>query len=94
MDAFSPDAPPWTAAATHAHGFSCPQCGASEKEATQVWVNRFAPVLTEERRRKWQEFYHCSCDRAWWAWSSDRPPSEFADRQEERHELDNFFGYF
>jgi ABC-type spermidine/putrescine transport system permease subunit I len=32
-----------------------------------------APVLGEDSRRKWQEFYHCQCDRVLVAWSSDRP---------------------
>jgi hypothetical protein len=30
-------------------------------------------VMGEDSRRKWQEFYHCQCDRVWWGWSSDRP---------------------
>jgi hypothetical protein len=95
MDAFSPDSPAWTTAATHALQFACPQCGASEKEAVEVWLNRSAPVLTEERRRKWQEFYNCSCGKAWWAWSNDRPPNEFADRKPmDDGEGDSFLGYF
>jgi hypothetical protein len=95
MDAFSPDPPAWTATAIHAHQFACPQCGASEKEADRVWLNRFSPVLTEERRRKWQEFYNCKCGKVWWAWSNDRLPNEFADRKPaDSGGLDDFFGYF
>jgi hypothetical protein len=30
----------------------------------------------ENHRRKWQEFYQCHCGCVWWAWSSDRPPSD------------------
>ncbi len=59
--------------AVHAYNFCCPYCGAKAKEAQAVWINRRAPVLGEDSRRKWQEFYHCQCDRVWWAWSSDRP---------------------
>jgi hypothetical protein len=44
MDAFSPNPPDWTNEAIHAHTFACPQCGASEKEAKEVWLNRYAPV--------------------------------------------------
>jgi hypothetical protein len=95
MDAFTPDPPAWTETATHAHTFACPQCGASEKEAQSVWVNRFAPVSTEERRRKWQEFYQCSCSKVWWGWSNDRPPNEFADRKKSGDDdQDIFLGYF
>ncbi|MFH7030348.1 MAG: hypothetical protein ACHBN1_34585 [Heteroscytonema crispum UTEX LB 1556] len=28
-------------------------------------------------RRKWQEFYQCHCGTVWWAWSSDRPTTDF-----------------
>jgi predicted RNA-binding Zn-ribbon protein involved in translation (DUF1610 family) len=95
MDAFSPNPPDWTNEAIHAHTFACPQCGASEKEAKEVWLNRYAPVQMENRRRKWQEFYHCNCGKIWWGWSSDRPPNEFADRKPTNDpDLDNFFGYF
>ena len=75
MDAFSLTPPEWTQRAVHAVGFSCPQCGAAPDRARQVWINRRAPVMSEDYRRKWQEFYECECDRVWWAWSSDRPPS-------------------
>jgi hypothetical protein len=97
MDAFSPTPPAWTEQAAHAQTFACPQCGADEKEADQVWVNRRAPVMLENRRRKWQEFYHCHCDKSWWAWSDDRPPNEYADRQPpaiDDADPDNFYGYF
>jgi hypothetical protein len=95
MDAFTPNPPAWTETATHAHTFACPQCGASEKAAQHVWVNRLAPVSTEERRRKWQEFYQCSCTKVWWGWSNDRPPNEFADRQKlGEDDQDIFLGYF
>jgi hypothetical protein len=94
-DAFSPTPPAWTEEATHAQTFACPQCAASEKEADRVWVNRRAPVMLESRRRKWQEFYHCNCGKAWWAWSDDRPPNEYADRQPpESNDPENFYGYF
>lgn len=52
-------------------------------EAQAVWINRRAPVYTEDHRRKWQEFYHCSCGTAWWAWSSDRPKPENQSLDEE-----------
>jgi hypothetical protein len=94
-DAFSPTPPAWTQEATHAYNFACPQCAASEKEADQVWVNRRAPVMLENRQRKWQEFYHCNCSKTWWAWSNDRQPNEYADRQTtELSDPDNFYGYF
>ncbi len=74
MDAFSPFPPTWTKDAVHAQPFGCPACGAGSREAKQVWLNRRAPVFTDGRKRKWQEFYQCECDSVWWAWSSDRPP--------------------
>ncbi|HEY9872205.1 MAG TPA: hypothetical protein V6D12_02155 [Candidatus Obscuribacterales bacterium] len=80
MDAFSPTPPQWIESAVHATEFSCPKCHASCMEAQRVWINRRSPVMTEEYRRKWQEFYQCQCDSVWWAWSSDRPPSELAKR--------------
>ncbi|MDJ1182273.1 hypothetical protein [Roseofilum casamattae] len=79
MEAFNPEPPEWTEAATHAFGFRCPRCAATSREAERVWLNRRSPVYTEGRRRKWQEFYLCHCGQAWWAWSDERPPSEFAD---------------
>lgn len=78
MDAFAPIPPQWTSTATHAHEFCCPRCRSSSREAQQVWLNRRSPVITDEYRRKWQEFYQCQCGCAWWAWSSDRPPAEFS----------------
>ena len=80
MEAFSPTPPEWTDAAVHASEFCCPACRASSREAKRVWINRRAPVYTESRGRKWQEFYQCDCDKVWWAWSSDRPPSELGSR--------------
>ncbi|MGD1900782.1 MAG: hypothetical protein ACFB9N_00890 [Geitlerinemataceae cyanobacterium] len=73
MDAFSQTPPDWTEAATHAFGFICPCCGASSREAERVWLNRRSPVYGSDSRRKYQEFYHCKCGSAWWAWSTDRP---------------------
>ncbi|MBC7516968.1 MAG: hypothetical protein H7237_11190 [Alkalinema sp. FL-bin-369] len=81
MDAFAPSAPTWTDKASHVHTFCCPTCGRSNVEASQnVWINRRSPVYSENQKRKWQEFYHCECGTAWWAWSNDRPPSELGDR--------------
>lgn len=78
MDAFAPISPAWTTKAIHAHQFCCPSCGSSSREAEQVWINRRSPVMTDNYRRKWQEFYQCHCSCVWWAWSSDRPPSELS----------------
>ncbi|TAF54309.1 MAG: hypothetical protein EAZ61_06025 [Oscillatoriales cyanobacterium] len=75
MDAFSPTPPAWTETATHVVNFACPRCGASSREASQVWLNRRSPVYGADLERKWQEFYQCSCECAWWAWSTDRPPT-------------------
>jgi hypothetical protein len=80
MEAFSLNPPAWTQTATHALQFSCPVCQATAGKAHQVWINRNAPVLSEEYQRKWQEFYQCECGKVWWAWSSDRPPSKFNKR--------------
>ena len=44
----------------------------------KVWINKRAPVFTPDHRRKWQEFYQCHCGCVWWAWSSDRPPSNLS----------------
>ncbi|MCS6812032.1 MAG: hypothetical protein NZ772_00420 [Cyanobacteria bacterium] len=76
MDAFQPTPPEWTTAAVHAVQFRCPVCQAACTEATAVWINRRSPVYTDDHRRKWQEFYQCNCGNPWWAWSSDRPPSD------------------
>jgi predicted RNA-binding Zn-ribbon protein involved in translation (DUF1610 family) len=82
MEAFEPIPPEWITKAVHAHEFYCPSCHATSMQAQRVWINRRSPVYTENHRRKWQEFYECgNCGCVWWAWSSDRPPSEFADRQ-------------
>lgn len=78
MDAFAPISPAWTTKAIHAHQFCCPSCRSSSREAEQVWINRRSPVMTDNYRRKWQEFYQCHCGCVWWAWSSDRPPSELS----------------
>lgn len=75
MEAFSPIPPDWTKSAVHAIPFACPRCHASPSEALSVWINRRAPVMSEDYRRKWQEFYLCNCQQAWWGWSSDRSPS-------------------
>jgi hypothetical protein len=83
MDAFTPQPPDWAESARHALGFVCPCCGTGPLEADRVWINRYAPVLTENRRRKWQEFYDCNCGQSWWSWSTDRPvPDWLRDRQE------------
>lgn len=76
MDAFSPNPPPWTDNAIHVLSFCCPSCGACAREQEEVWINRRAPVINLEGTRRWQEFYRCACSRAWWAWSSDRPPND------------------
>ncbi len=76
MDAFAPIPPAWTEKAVHAVRFCCPTCQENTDGATNVWLNRRAPVTGYDQRRKWQEFYLCQCDTAWWAWSSDRPPSQ------------------
>ncbi|MEM1367284.1 MAG: hypothetical protein AAGG02_04550 [Cyanobacteria bacterium P01_H01_bin.15] len=76
MDPFSPHPPSWTETAKHAVKFTCPRCGELAANCQQVWINRRAPVLGEDRRRRWQEFYACECGQAWWAWSTDRPPRD------------------
>lgn len=81
MDAFNPTPPAWTKKALHAIQFCCPNCRTAPNRAQQAWINRQAPVLTENYQRKWQEFYYCECDTVWWAWSSDRPPSDLAKKQ-------------
>ncbi|MGR3275698.1 hypothetical protein [Acaryochloris marina] len=81
MNAFDPTPPNWTNSATHAHHFYCPSCRATCSEAQAVWINRRAPVITETYLRKWQEFYQCQCGQAWWAWSSDRPPSDLYPKE-------------
>ncbi|MBD2360667.1 hypothetical protein H6G36_05615 [Anabaena minutissima FACHB-250] len=86
MDAFAPIPPEWTDKAIHAYKFCCPSCRASSLEAVQVWINRRSPVFTENHRRKWQEFYNCRCGCVWWAWSSDRPPSDLVKSQDSSSE--------
>lgn len=83
MEAFQPTPPNWTINAVHAEQFCCPQCSASSREAQQVWINRRSPVYGENHRRKWQEFYRCSCGCGWWGWSSDRPPSPYQQEQDD-----------
>lgn len=83
MEAFEPIPPGWVEKAVHATEFCCPNCRVSSKVASKVWINRRSPVFTEDRRRKWQEFYLCECGCVWWAWSSDRPPSELAAQERE-----------
>jgi hypothetical protein len=75
IEAFEPTAPSWTNNATHSLQFCCPSCRESAAKSQRVWINRYAPVITEDYQRRWQEFYQCECGKAWWAWSSDRPPS-------------------
>jgi len=82
MEPFAPIPPEWTNQAIHASQFCCPSCRASSLEAAEVWLNRRSPVLTENHRRKWQEFYHCNCGYVWWAWSSDRPPTNLSSPDE------------
>ncbi len=77
MDAFDPIAPEWTKNAVHSLNFRCPSCKESVSVALKAWLNRQAPVITDNYERKWQEFYQCQCEQVWWAWSSDRPPSPF-----------------
>ncbi len=86
--------------ATHAQGFCCPRCRTSSISATNAWINRRSPVSIDNRQRKWQEFYQCQCGTAWWGWSNERTPNEFADRIPQLNDLDSdldydsFFGYF
>ncbi len=84
MDAFAPLPPEWTQNATHALQFCCPSCQGSSKEAKYVWLNRQSPVMTEDYKRKWQEFYQCRCSYVWWAWSSDRPPTDLSTHNEDQ----------
>lgn len=76
MEAFSLNPPEWTKNSIHAVEFRCPYCQETAHKAKSVWINRRAPVIGEDYRRKWQEFYLCDCEQAWWGWSSDRPSSE------------------
>lgn len=83
MEAFAFFPPDWTSEAIHAYDFCCPKCHSSSLEATQVWINRRAPVTTENYKRKWQEFYRCQCGCVWWAWSNDRPPTNLKKPDDE-----------
>jgi len=83
IDAFMTEAPSWTQSAVHVQTFSCPACQAGPGAAEAVWINRRSPVYAPEQRRKWQEFYHCGCGQAWWAWSNDRPPSDLQPQSED-----------
>ncbi|MEB3232129.1 MAG: hypothetical protein VKJ64_14060 [Leptolyngbyaceae bacterium] len=84
MDAFSLEPPEWSQTAVHAREFGCPHCREGAADIAQaVWINRRSPVYTPDQRRKWQEFYHCTCGQAWWAWSSDRPLSELSQRYQQ-----------
>ncbi|RZM75092.1 hypothetical protein [Leptolyngbya iicbica] len=87
MNPFSPVPPTWSESAVHAYQFGCPRCGANVSESAAVWINRRSPVYTDGHRRKWQEFYQCGeCQSAWWAWSSDRPPTEWSGQHDETDE--------
>ncbi len=90
MDAFQPHPPLWTNQAVRAFTFCCPTCGTAAAGAKAVWINRRSPVYGEDRRRKWQEFYWCECGTVWWAWSSDRPPSELSNREFPFEDFPNF----
>ncbi|MBR8832211.1 MAG: hypothetical protein N5P05_000727 [Chroococcopsis gigantea SAG 12.99] len=82
MDAFSLSPPQWTENSVHSTGFHCPHCGLNPAKAKAAWLNRRAPVTGNDGRRKWQEFYLCECDKAWWAWSDDRPPTNLRKIEE------------
>ena len=77
MDAFNPVPPVWTKEASHSLEFCCPSCKSTAEKAQHAWINRYSPVISEDYGRRWQEFYQCQCGKAWWAWSSDRPPSQW-----------------
>lgn len=77
MEVFDPTPPEWVDNTVHARSFCCPQCQAGPRHALRAWINRRSPVLGDDQRRKWQEFYQCECGQGWWAWSSDRPPAEW-----------------
>lgn len=89
MEAFDPTPPSWTQSAVHAQGFCCPRCRAGSREATKVWINRRSPVLTEDYRKKWQEFYQCECESVWWGWSNERPPSDLLKQRPELPDLED-----
>ena len=82
MEAFDPTPPDWVAQTTHAQGFCCPDCQSGPRNAIRVWINRRSPVMSDDYRRKWQEFYQCECGKGWWAWSNDRPVATDDDQNE------------
>ena len=88
MEAFDPQPPEWTIKAVHAFNFCCPRCQTPSLSAQKVWLNRRSPVYNENNQRKWQEFYLCQCDQTWWAWSTDRPPSPFGQKEDEDEDQD------
>ena len=100
MEVFSPNPPSWIETATHAHKFCCSSCHANAQAATTAWINRRSPVSGNHRKRKWQEFYLCHCGTAWWGWSDERTPNEFADRvplplePTDRHRDFDNYGFF
>ncbi|AFY68673.1 hypothetical protein Pse7367_0362 [Thalassoporum mexicanum PCC 7367] len=81
MEAFDPNSPQWAESATHSNSFRCPTCNNGPDLADAVWINRRSPVYTENHRKKWQEFYHCECGCVWWAWSNERPKTEYSGRE-------------
>lgn len=83
IEAFSPIAPEWAQNAVHSLNFCCPRCNAPPIKAQKAWLNRYAPVFNEYNQKKWQEFYQCECEQVWWGWSSDRPPSDFLEREKD-----------
>lgn len=88
MEPFSPTPPQWTETAIHAYVFQCPHCQASPQHAKDVWINRRAPVYSEDYHKKWQEFYACECGTNWWAWSSDRPKPSWREPKQTDREPD------
>lgn len=82
---FSSLPPEWAAGAEHGLPFCCPRCKGTPQVAQQVWINRRSPVFIEGfNRRKWQEFYLCECDMAWWGWSNDRPIPDWLQERNAR----------
>lgn len=88
LEPFSPEPPAWIQASVHAVPFQCPRCRADARQAVSVWINRRSPVFFENRRRAWQEFYHCECGCAWWGWSCDRPVPDWLKQRQEKLEAD------
>ena len=52
MDAFSPTPPSWTETAIHGLQFCCPRCHSTANKAQKAWINRRAPVITEDYGRR------------------------------------------